>query len=105
MERNLNRRVEVMWPVHDSVLAPYLRDVLLDAHTRDNARATVLRQDGEYERVKRAKNTPVVDAQVLLQRALPPHGGTLEPVSPGAPGADVRAEESTEPQTEEAETS
>ncbi len=49
MERNLDRRVEVLCPVRDRTLADHLRSVVLDTYLRDTDRAYVLHGD-EYER-------------------------------------------------------
>ena len=48
MERNLDRRVEVLCPVLDRSLVEYLRETVLGAYLRDTDRATVLDSDGRY---------------------------------------------------------
>ncbi len=48
MERNLDRRVEVLCPVLDPALRSYLRDVVLDLYLRDTARAWTLDSSGAY---------------------------------------------------------
>jgi polyphosphate kinase len=48
MERNLDRRVEVLCPVLDRDLHEYLRDTVLGAYLRDTDRAAVLTSGGEY---------------------------------------------------------
>ena len=48
MERNLDRRVEVLCPVLDRNLLEYLRETVLGAYLRDTDRATVLGRDGDY---------------------------------------------------------
>jgi polyphosphate kinase len=50
MNRNLDRRVEVMAPVKDQQLRKYLREVLLDAYLRDNVKARDLNTTGSYMR-------------------------------------------------------
>ena len=90
MERNLNRRVEVFWPLRDSALARYVRDTVLDAYLRDNVRSMSLRVDGEYEPVTRAESEPPVDSQMLLATLVPPLGGAADTLSSGAPGASAR---------------
>jgi polyphosphate kinase len=50
MNRNLDRRVEVVAPVKDQGLRRYLREVLLDAYLRDNVNARILDADGSYAR-------------------------------------------------------
>jgi polyphosphate kinase len=48
MERNLDRRVEVLCPVLDRGLLEYLRDTVLGAYLRDTDRAVLLGPDGQY---------------------------------------------------------
>ena len=48
MQRNLDRRVEVVLPILDPDLKAYLKDVYLDAYLRDNVNARALRADGTY---------------------------------------------------------
>jgi polyphosphate kinase len=48
MFRNLSHRIEVMAPVSQCSLKAYLRDVVLPAYLRDNAKARELRSDGVY---------------------------------------------------------
>ncbi|MEP6916352.1 MAG: polyphosphate kinase 1 [Acidobacteriota bacterium] len=64
MERNLDRRVEVLCPVLDPELTAYLRDVVLDAYLRDTKSASRLESDGSYARA--TADGPAVDAQQEL---------------------------------------
>jgi polyphosphate kinase len=48
MERNLDRRVEVLCPILDRELREYIRDTVLGAYLRDTDRAAVLGPDGIY---------------------------------------------------------
>ena len=50
MPRNLDRRVETLFPVEDSGHLRWLADVYLPAYLSDTAKARVLRPDGTYER-------------------------------------------------------
>jgi polyphosphate kinase len=50
MERNLDRRVEVLVPVRDQEILEHLRDVVLNSYVRDTDRAFVLDSAGRYER-------------------------------------------------------
>ena len=52
MERNLDRRVEVLCPVKDPDIRHHLRHVVLDAMLRDTDRAYRLQPDGEYVRAR-----------------------------------------------------
>jgi polyphosphate kinase len=66
MPRNINRRVEVLFPVQEKAMIRYLRDEVLATYLIDNVRARRMLPDGTYERLKpRAKDKPV-DSQVWL---------------------------------------
>ena len=68
MERNLDRRVEVLCPIRDADLRHHLRHVVLDAVLRDTERAWQLQPDGEYVRVVPAEGqAPVNSQRVLLE--------------------------------------
>ena len=66
MERNLDRRVEVLTPVLDSRLKRHLRDVVLDAYLRDTDRATELDSAGQYERPAVEAESKRFSAQAFL---------------------------------------
>lgn len=51
MQRNLDRRVEVVLPILDPSIRSYLKDVYLDAYLRDNVNARALRPDGTYRKI------------------------------------------------------
>lgn len=65
MERNLDRRVEVLCRVIDPQLSGQIRDVVLEAYLRDTDRAYVLTGD-TYSRVQAAPGEPRVSAQDTL---------------------------------------
>jgi polyphosphate kinase len=48
MERNLDRRVEVVFPVEDEAIRAHLRDVVLPAYLRDTVNARELLPSGKY---------------------------------------------------------
>jgi polyphosphate kinase len=48
MERNLDRRIEVLCPIHDPRLVQHLENVVLDACLRDTHCTRLLAADGEY---------------------------------------------------------
>ena len=66
MERNLDRRVEVLCPVRDPDIRHHLRHVVLDALLRETDRATRLLPDGEYVRCAPAPGDTPVSSQALL---------------------------------------
>ena len=66
MQRNLDRRVEVVLPILDPELKAYLKDVYLDAYLRDNVNARALRPDGTYRPLNGSGNTEPFDAQMFF---------------------------------------
>ena len=66
MERNLDRRVEVLCPVTDPTLSRHLREVVLAAAQRDTARAWALGPGGTYHRARPADGVSAFDAQQHL---------------------------------------
>jgi polyphosphate kinase len=66
MPRNLDWRVEVLFPIRDPSLRRYVRDVLLETYLRDDRRARRMRPDGTYERLAPPAGTLGVDSQSLL---------------------------------------
>ncbi|HEX6126668.1 MAG TPA: polyphosphate kinase 1 [Pyrinomonadaceae bacterium] len=55
MQRNLDRRVEVVLPILDPGIKSFLKDVYLDAYLRDNVKARSLRSDGSYRKIPGAE--------------------------------------------------
>jgi polyphosphate kinase len=68
MERNLDRRVEVLCPVRDPELRQHLRTVVLDSLLRDTERAYVLQSDGTY--LPAANQAPAGTVAVNSQQLL-----------------------------------
>jgi polyphosphate kinase len=66
MPRNLNRRVETLFPVEDPGLKRALRDHILGVHLRDNVQARRLLPDGTYERVRPAPDEAPVNSQLWM---------------------------------------
>jgi polyphosphate kinase len=75
MNRNMMRRVELAWPIEDSVLRQRIIDECLTMYLADNADAWSLNSDGHYTRVQPAKSKRVVNqsskapAQTVTQRS------------------------------------
>ena len=63
MTRNLDHRVEVVFPIENAEQVRFLRDKMLDTYLRDNTRARVMREDGTYVRLKPAGENKAVDVQ------------------------------------------
>jgi polyphosphate kinase len=66
MPRNLDRRVEILFPIQDPRLVRYLRDHVLATYLADTVKARRLRGDGTYERVKPAPAEVPLDSQQWL---------------------------------------
>jgi polyphosphate kinase len=66
MPRNINRRVEVLFPLEDASLVHYLRNEVLAEYLRDNVKVRVMMPDGTYRRVKRNSKESPVNIQSLL---------------------------------------
>ena len=67
MPRNLDRRVEVLTPVHDQGLRDYLRYEFLEAYLRDNVKSRQLCDDGTYRRVPRPPGDEGFNSQTSFQ--------------------------------------
>lgn len=63
MDRNLLRRVEVVFPVEQPELKARLIDEILAISLRDNVKARQLNPDGSYLRVQPAEGEPAVRSQ------------------------------------------
>jgi polyphosphate kinase len=88
MTRNLDRRVELMFPVEQSRQKASVLTALR-AMFQDNVKARVLQPDGSYVRAGRASREPACRVQVMLQedarrrmaQAIERAGVTLRPVT------------------------
>jgi len=67
MPRNINRRVEVLFPLRDSLLVERVRDGILGVYLKDNVKARIMQADGRYVRAPKRKR--LVSSQDALLRA------------------------------------
>jgi polyphosphate kinase len=58
MPRNLNHRVEVLFPIEDSEIRERIVDKILQVQLRDTANAWLLHANGEYERIRTTDGEP-----------------------------------------------
>jgi polyphosphate kinase len=65
MQRNLNRRVETMFPVEDSDHQDRIHEIL-ETLMNDNVKARELNADGSYSRVEKKSSAKAVNAQVIF---------------------------------------
>jgi len=63
MPRNIERRVEILFPVEDPALIRRLRYEILETYMRDNMKARIMLPDGQYERAYRSPDEPAVGSQ------------------------------------------
>lgn len=71
MPRNINRRVEVLFPAQDQRIIRYLRDEVLATYLADNTKARLMQTDGSYVRLRPSPGEPHVNSQTwMLHRHL-----------------------------------
>ncbi len=63
MPRNLNHRVEVLFPVESPKLVQHLRDDVLATYLADNQQAHVMSSDGAYRRLAPGEDEPRINSQ------------------------------------------
>lgn len=63
MQRNLDRRVELVAPIEDPRIKKHLKENVLDVCLSDNVKARRLLPDGSYERVRPREGEERVDSQ------------------------------------------
>jgi polyphosphate kinase len=66
MPRNINRRVEVLFPVERAPLIRLIREKILRIYLADNVNARRMKSDGTYERVPLKPGDKQVDSQAVL---------------------------------------
>ncbi len=77
MTRNLDRRVEVLFPIEDATLRAHVEHEILGTYLRDTAKARELMPDGTYRHVRPAEGEAPFNAQeyLLAGDGHHPHGG------------------------------
>ncbi|MFZ5878317.1 MAG: polyphosphate kinase 1 [Chloroflexota bacterium] len=66
MPRNLNHRVEVIFPIENRDQIRYLRDQVLGSYLKDNFSARLMQPSGEYKRLKPEGDEKVRNVQAML---------------------------------------
>ncbi len=74
MQRNLNARVEVLFPVEDEKLIRYLRDSVLETYLTDNSEAREMEPDGKFRRLSRKEGEPERSTQEIFLAQARLHG-------------------------------
>ena len=68
MPRNLNRRVEALFPIEDPALVRRVKEEILAIYLSDNVKARVMQSDAVYGRRKRSGKVEAVNCQEWLIR-------------------------------------
>jgi polyphosphate kinase len=68
MPRNLDRRVETVFPVEDPQLVQAIKEHILQVHLKDNVHARVLRSDGTYADVEAQEDESMLNSQLWMLR-------------------------------------
>jgi polyphosphate kinase len=66
MPRNLDNRVEALFPIDDERIRNYVLHDVLDVFLQDNYKARYLQADGTYARATPPEGAPVLDAQAFF---------------------------------------
>jgi polyphosphate kinase len=66
MPRNINRRVETLFPVEEPHIIRYLRNDVLAVYMHDNLKTRVMNSDGTYTRIKPKSNETPLNVQNWL---------------------------------------
>lgn len=63
MPRNLDRRVEVVFPIEDEKLSRFVRDAVLKTYLFDTTKTRIMESDGRYARLRPQAGEPGLNAQ------------------------------------------
>jgi polyphosphate kinase len=74
MQRNLNRRVETLFPIESAAHKTRVIEEILKIELQDNAKARVLLPDGTYKPVEPNEGEPTIDAQRWFMEHSRDHG-------------------------------
>jgi polyphosphate kinase len=66
MPRNLDRRIEILFPIEDLQLKKTLTEVILKTHLQDNVKAQVLLPDGHYKKREISPNEARIHSQAWM---------------------------------------
>jgi len=71
MPRNLNRRVEILFPIEDEELMRRIRNEILAEYLVDNVKARRMQSDGSYKRVSKSEAQTPLNSQEILMGIVP----------------------------------
>jgi polyphosphate kinase len=71
MPRNIDWRVEVLFPIQEQQLVQTIRDEILRVYLQDNVKARIMESGGDYRRIKPEPDQQIVNSQLsFLQKRL-----------------------------------
>lgn len=65
MTRNMEKRIELLFPIFDGHIKVRIKQIL-ELMLKDNVKARVLEQDGQYHRVQQPADEPLINSQEIL---------------------------------------
>ncbi|HVX65448.1 MAG TPA: polyphosphate kinase 1 [Bryobacteraceae bacterium] len=80
MPRNIDHRVEVLFPVEDQKTIRSIRDEVLGVYLADNVKARHMQSDGSYARAKTGSGKKQINSQEVLLRSRKRIGGKAKRV-------------------------
>ena len=90
MSRNLNRRVELLFPIEDSTIAKQMKRELLDTALRDSVRARLLNPDGTHSRINPRNGEEPFDSQHAIIQSRSAKASQPRPIPREAPPSPMR---------------
>ncbi len=78
MPRNIDHRVEVLFPIENPQLIHHLRDEVLKVYLADNVKGRRLLSDGTYETIKAKSDQTLLNSQMWLIAHRPNHARVEE---------------------------
>ncbi len=69
MPRNIDRRVEVLFPIQQPEMIQHIRENILATYLKDNVKARLMRADGSYERIQpKSEEAPLNSQEWFLEQ-------------------------------------
>jgi len=66
MQRNLDRRVELLFPIEDASIKDNIIHNILELYLKDNVKARIMNKDGKYTYVRPEEKSKRINSQIAL---------------------------------------
>jgi len=66
MQRNLDRRVELLFPIEDTSIKDHIIHDILELYLKDNVKARIMNKDGKYSYVRPEEKSKRINSQIAL---------------------------------------